>query len=72
MSEPVPQMSFTITWPVLTGLVTTTLSSTFITSIIMPLGTGRVVFTAQRGCRPPSVRTVLVTMRVGLVSSSLP
>ena len=42
------------------------------TSVIFSLGTACAVFTGQRGYSPPSTRTVLVMMRVGWVSSSLP
>ena len=72
MSAPVPQTSVSTTSPTWMGACSTTLSSAATTSAICPLGTGLEVLTGQRECRHPSARTVLVMMRVGWVSSSLP
>ena len=72
MSAPVPQTSVSTTSPTWMGACSTTLSSAATTSVICPLGTGLEVLTGQRECRQPSARTVLVMMRVGWVSSSLP
>ena len=72
MSAPVPHTLVSTTWPTWMGVCSTTLSSAATTSAIWPLGTGLEVLTGQRGCRPPSARTVLVMMRVGWVNSSLP
>ena len=72
MSAPVPQTSVSTTSPTWMGACSTTLFSAATTSAICPLGTGLEVLTGQRECRQPSARTVLVMMRVGWVSSSLP
>ena len=72
MSTPVPHTSASTTCPVRTGACRVTRSSAAMTSVIFSLGTACAVFTGQRGYSPPSARTVLVMMRVGWVSSSLP
>ena len=68
-STPVPAASGSSTCPMATGAATSTVFSARTTSKILPLGTSLAVLQETAGRAPPVTRTVLVTMRVGLVTS---
>ena len=71
-ATPVPAASSSRTWPMETGAGTSTPFRARTTSKILPLGTSLRVLQETAGRTPPLTRTVLVTMRVGFVTSLRP
>ena len=73
MSTPVPATSASSTSPIWTGAVAVTPLSAATISKILPFGISCAVFqlTTHAPVRLPVSRTVLVTMRVGFVTSFL-
>ena len=69
MSTPKPRIFGTITSPAFTGAWTTTFRRYSTHSAIFPFGNTSAETTGNRGKKPPTIRTVVVSIRRGSVTS---